>query len=72
VTQQLSGSALRSRSNEEISQASIGGDGKASKLKIDVVKPEQASGPGGCRYSINNTESAAKEISQQDYKVIRK
>jgi hypothetical protein len=54
---------LKVAASDEISQTSIGSDGKVSKLKIEVVTPEQTLGPGGGRYSINITESAAKELA---------
>ena len=52
---------LKVSASDEISP--IGSDGKVSKLKIEVVTPEQTLGPGGGRYSINITESAAKELA---------
>ena len=54
---------LEVAASDEILQTSIGSDGKVSKLKIEVVAPEQTLGPGGGRYSINITKSAAKELA---------
>jgi hypothetical protein len=48
---------------DKISQTTRDAGSKVSKLKIEVITPEQNTGPGGGRYSINITESAAKELA---------
>jgi hypothetical protein len=54
---------LEIAANDDGAQTAGGGDGNVSKLRIEVVTPEQSTGPGGGRYSINITENAAKELA---------
>ena len=49
--------------NNEASQTTCDDRGKGSMLRIEVVTPEQNTGPGGGRYTINITDTAAKELA---------